>query len=181
MSTTYSNRREGPGRHRAASRKKSSHKEQQSTDTSEVASGTESAASNESGARLLTLTIDARTGQIVKFESLDESGVPHEISDEEKASLASEGPGDRLEEIVEQAFEAGIACVLGGGDRIQTEESEQDAELRHLLLLPLIEHSTAKRLMQGTVLNRAFIRTLIQHSMETGGDTAASGSAAGLQ
>lgn len=178
MTTTYSNRREGPGRHRAPNRKKTSHKEQEVTDTSEVA-GTESAASNESAARLLTLTIDARTGEIVKFESLDESGVPHELSDEDKASLAREGPGDRLEEIVEQAFEAGIACVLGGGDRIQTQESEQDAELRHLLLLPLIEHSMAKRLMQGNVLNRAFLRTLIQHSMEPGGDTASG--AAGLQ
>ena len=46
MSTTYSNRREGPGKHRGPNRKKSSHKEQQSTDTSEVASGTESAASS---------------------------------------------------------------------------------------------------------------------------------------
>jgi len=178
MSTTYGNRREGPGRHRAPNRKKTSHKEQEVNDTSEVAS-TESAASNESAARLLTLTIDARTGQIVKFESLDESGVPHELSDQDKESLAREGPGDRLEEIVEQAFEAGIACVLGGGDRIQTQESEQDAELRHLLLLPLIEHSMAKRLMQGNVLNRAFLRTLIQHSMEPGGDTASG--AAGLQ
>ena len=172
MSTTYSNRREGPGKHRGPNRKKSSHKEQQSTDTSEVASGTESAASNESVAQLLTLTIDARTGQIVKFESLDESGEPHELSDEDKASLAKEAVGDRLEEIIEQAFEAGIACVLGGGERTRTQESEEDAELRHLLLLPLIEHSMAKRLMQGNVLNRAFLRTLIQHSMATGNDTA---------
>jgi hypothetical protein len=179
MSTTYSNRREGSGRHRAPNRKKTSHKEQEATDTGE-ASITGSAASNESAAQLLTLTIDARTGQIVKFESLDESGEPHEMSDEEKASLAKEGAGDRLEEIIEQAFEAGIACVLGGGERTRTEESEEDAELRHLLLLPLIEHSMAKRLMQGNVLNRAFLRTLIQHSMATGNDTA-SGSAAGLQ
>jgi hypothetical protein len=151
------------------------------TETNDSADVTESAASNESAAHLLTFTIDARTGQIVKVESLDESGTPRELSDEEKANLAKEGMGDKLEEIVEQAFEAGIACVLGGGDGTQTQESEQDAELRHLLLLPLIERSMAKRLMQGDVLNRAILGTLIQHSMKAAGDTAASGSAAGLQ
>jgi hypothetical protein len=151
------------------------------TETNDPEGVTESAASNQSAAHLLTFTIDARTGQIVKLESLDESGAPHELTDEEKATLAQEGSGDRVEEIVEQAFEAGIACVLGGGDGAQTQESEQDAELRHLLLLPLIERSMAKRLMQGDVLNRAILGTLIQHSMKAGGDTAASGSAAGLQ
>jgi hypothetical protein len=151
------------------------------TGTSEPAGVTESAASNQSGAHLLTFTIDAKTGQIVKFESLDESGVSHELSDEDKANLAKEGMGDKLEEIVEQAFEAGIACVLGGGHGAQTQESEEDAELRHLLLHPLIEHSMAKRLMQGEVLNRAILGTLIQHSVKAGGDTATSSSAAGLQ
>jgi hypothetical protein len=180
MSTAYSTRRNGPGRHRITNRKKSSHKEQDMTEANEPASATESAASNDSVTQLLTITIDAKTGQIVKFESLDESGVPHELSDEEKANLAREGVGDKLEEIVEQAFEAGIACVLGGGDRAVTQESEEDAELRHLLLLPLIEHSMAKRLMHGEVLNRAILGTLIQHSMKTGGETA-SGPAAGLQ
>jgi len=151
------------------------------TETSESADVTESAA-GQSAAQLLTFTIDAKTGQIVKFESLDESGVLHELTAEEKATLAREAMGDQLEEIVEQAFEAGIACVLGGGDRAQMqEESEQDAELRHLLLLPLIERSMAKRLMHGDVLQRAIVGTLIQHSMKPEGDTAASGSAAGLQ
>lgn len=181
MSSAYSTRRDGPGR-RVRNRKKGSHKEPAITATDRAVGVTESAAGDQSATQLVTFTIDAKTGQVIKLESLDESGERHELSDEEKANLASEGIGDKLEEIVEQAFEAGIACVLGGGERAQTqEESEQDAELRHLLLLPLIEHSMAKRLMQGDVLNRAILGTLIQHSMKAGGDTAASGSAAGLQ
>jgi hypothetical protein len=149
------------------------------TETSATAEVTE--ASNEPAPQLLTFTIDAKTGQVVKFESLDETGAHHELTDEEKANLAREGGSDKLEEIVEQAFEAGIACVLGD-DRGQMQESEQDAELRHLLLIPLIEHSRARRLMQGDVLNRAILGTLIQHSMKPRDeDAAASGSAAGLQ
>ena len=42
----------------------------------------------------------------------------------------------------EEAFEAGIDCVLGGDDSTsETEESAQHAELRHVLVAPLIEHS----------------------------------------
>ena len=95
-----------------------------------------------------------------------EFDVDNELSDDEKVSLAREGSGEGLEELVEQAFEAGIACVLGEEGRSQAEESEEDAELRHLLLTPLMEHSLAKRLLRGEVLNRALLGTLIQHSMK---------------
>ena len=151
------------------------------TERTEPEVANESGVSNQTEAKFLTITIDAKTGQIVKFESLDESGTRHELSEDEKVSLAKEGGGDKLEEIVEQAFEAGIACVLGGVDQAQTQESEEDAELRHLLLTPLIEHSMAKRLMHDDVLNRAILGTLIKHSMKSGTESAAGGPAVGLQ
>jgi hypothetical protein len=153
----------------------------ETTEAPESAAGHESAPSAEPAATLFTFTIDARTAQIVKCESQDASGAHHELSDDEKASLAADGNGDKLEEIVEQAFEAGIACVLGGGGKGQTQESAEDAELRHLLLTPLIEHSPARRLMQHEVLNRAILGTLIQHSMKPAADTGGSGPTAGLQ
>lgn len=187
MSTASVNRRDNHGKHRGPNRRKSSHEEPEMTEADETTVGNERAASgepgttNESAAKLFAFTIDAKTAQIVKFESLDESGARHELSDEEKLSLAKEGSGDRLEEIVEQAFEAGIACVLGEGDKGQTKESEEDAELRHLLLTPLIKHSMARRLLQGEVLNRVILGTLIQHSMKSGADSAGGGPAAGLQ
>src|SRR5215831_16111739 len=55
--------------------------------------------------KLFTFTIDASTAQVVKLESEDASGARHELSDEEKASLAREGSED-LEELVARAFEA---------------------------------------------------------------------------
>ena len=120
-----------------------------------------------SAGKLFAFTIDANTAQIVKLETLDASGARHELSDEEKASLAREGSAGGLEEFVERAFEAGIACVLGGDERQEkADESAEESELRHLLLTPLIEHSPAKRLMQREALNRAILGTLIQHATQ---------------
>ena len=170
MSTANGTHRDAPGKHRVSNRKGALHKGEQS-----VSNG--SASFHESGATLFAFTVDAKTAQIVKFESLDASGARHELSDDEKVSLAKKGSRDGVEALVEQAFEAWIACALGEGGRSEAKESEEDAELRHLLLTPLIEHSLAKRLLKGEVLDRALLGTLIQHSMKSGaavGDSAGS-------
>jgi hypothetical protein len=114
---------------------------------------------------LLTFTIQARTGQIVKIESVDSTGAHHELSDEEKTNLAKEKSKATLEDIVEQAFEAGIVCVLGDADdEDDPQESAKDADLRRLLLRPLIEDGAAKRLMQRDILSRAMLATLIRNA-----------------
>ena len=114
---------------------------------------------------LLTVTIHAKTGQIVKIEGVDSAGRHHELSDEEKTNLAREKSKATLEDIIEQAFEAGIACVLGDEDgKDDSPESANDADLRRLLLRPLIEDGAAERLMQRDLLNRAMLTTLIQNS-----------------
>jgi hypothetical protein len=119
---------------------------------------------------LLTITIDTKTGQILKIEGANGSRARHELSDEEKASLAKKMGRATLEAIIEEAFEAGVACGLGEGadedEPVESEEaveSEKDANLRHLLLRPLIENSAAKRLMRRDVLSRAILKTLIGH------------------
>ena len=135
--------------------------------------------SEESAGKLFTFTIDASTGQVVRLEAEDASGARHELSDEEKASLAHAGTVDDLEQFVERAFEAGIDCVLGGGEREdKADEPADEAELRHMLLTPLIEHSPARRLMQREALNRAILGTLIHHAMKA--TTAAESSPTGL-
>jgi hypothetical protein len=115
--------------------------------------------------KLFAFTIDASTAQVVKLETLDASGTRHELSDEEKANLAQAGTTGGLEEFVEKAFEAGIACVLGEGEQ-KADEPAEEAELRHLLLTPLIEHSPVKCLMQREVLNRAILGTLLQRAAD---------------
>ena len=119
----------------------------------------------EPGLDLVTVTMRAKTGQITKIEGVNGSGAHHELSDEEKASLANLTGKTTLEAMIEQAFEAGIACVLADeADEDDPSEFEKDANLRRLLLQPLIENSAAKRLMRRDVLNRAILKTLIAHA-----------------
>ena len=114
----------------------------------------------------ITVTVDADTAKVVRVEGLDATGTSHELSDDEKASLVTRENG-RLEELVEQAFEAGIACVLEGDTEPDTtKESAMEAELRHLLLTPLIEHSAARHLLERAVVERALLGTLLAHSMK---------------
>lgn len=121
------------------------------------------------GNRLFVFTIDADTAQIIKFETVDGSGDRHELSPEEKTALVAKGSEDRLDEVVEQAFEAGIACALreelSDPQNGEADETDEDAELRHLLLAQLIEQSGIKHLMQGEVLDRAIFGTLVQHAI----------------
>ena len=129
------------------------------------AQGTKSSTTASDLSDLLTLTIDVKTGQIVKIESVDSTGAHHELSDEEKANLARQKNKSTVEAIIEQAFEAGVACGLGDMDgEDDPVESAKDADLRRLLLRPLIEDSAAKRLMQRDILSRAILATLIQNS-----------------
>ena len=140
----------GPGKSRSADKKSSERKS--SDDTSEPHPD------------LLTVTIDTKTGQIIKIEGANGTRARHELSDEEKASLAKKAGRATLEAIIEEAFEAGIACGLGEeADEDEPGESEKDANVRHLLLRPLIENSAAKRLMRRDVLSRAILKTLIAH------------------
>jgi hypothetical protein len=124
---------------------------------------------DQSGPKLtaVTITIDPDSAEVVRVEGLDAAGARHELSDEEKASLMKEKPRDeRIAEVVERAFEAGIASVLGDEEEETTEETPADAELRHLLLAPLIERSAVRRLTERATLNRAILGTLIEHSMK---------------
>jgi len=119
----------------------------------------------DSNDRLFAFTVNPKTAEIVKWESLDSSGARHELSDAEKTRLAWTGAGEEIQDIVEKVFEAGIACVLGDADSEPTEESAEDAELRHLLLTPLIQSSSVRRLMRREALSQAILGTLIRNSM----------------
>ena len=114
---------------------------------------------------LVSVTIDAATGRIVRVEGMDAAGARRELSEDEKKRLAKPEDGATLRQVVEQAFEAGVACALG--DTAGEEgppESDEDAELSRSLLQSLIKGSAAERLMQREVLGRAIVGTLIEHA-----------------
>jgi hypothetical protein len=114
---------------------------------------------------LITFTIDAAGGRIIAIERVDVAGVRHELSEDDRARLAGNGARGALQTLVEQAFEAGIGCVLGeAADEAEARESAEDAELRQLLLRSLIAHGRARRLLQADVLNRAVVGALIERA-----------------
>jgi len=116
----------------------------------------------------VTITIDAESAEVVRVEGVDATGARHELSDDEKSSFIKERRDERVAALVEQAFEAGIASVLGVGDEEEekTQESPEDAEFRRKLLAPLLERSGLGNLRERPLLNRAILGTLIEHSIK---------------
>ena len=118
---------------------------------------------DEASKELFVFTMSAKTGQIVKFESVNGAGARHEISEDEWRKLAKQKTEATLEKLLEEAFEAGIACALGSEDDSDEEdETAEHADLRQLLLKPLFEQSAAARLMRRSVLRQAILQSLIQ-------------------
>ena len=110
---------------------------------------------------LFALTIDVARGRIVTLERVDEQGSRQQISADERSRLAKTQSSQALMRLVEEAFEAGIACVLGEEDESDPEESKADDELSRMLLRSLIERSKARYLIEGDTLDRAIVGSLI--------------------
>ena len=114
------------------------------------------------GPGLFAFTIDASTGQIAGLEKVDSAGARRVLSDQDKASLQAIKSSHTLESIVEQAFEAGIACVLGNADeKDEAQDLEEEAEVRRMLLRPLMERSHTMTLLQRGVLGQAILATAL--------------------
>lgn len=116
-----------------------------------------------SRADLVAITIDAVTGRLVRIEHVDDAGARREVSGEDRSLLAATGPGGTVQSLVEQAFEAGVACGLGdSAAAVEPATSDDEAELIRLLLASLIAHSPAQPLLQGEVVRRAIVATLLE-------------------
>jgi hypothetical protein len=110
----------------------------------------------------ISFTIDMASGQMVKVEAVDDAGVRRELTAEQKSGLARAESKETLEDIVEKTFEAGIAAVLGADDEEEEVESEDGANLRHLILRPMIAKSAAKRFLKRDVLSKAILGAIIR-------------------
>ena len=125
---------------------------------------------------LITATIETATGKIIDVRSVDDAGKSIELTTDRRAMLSEQIGEASLEDLFEQAFEAGIASVLGddeGDADAEASESEEDIALRHQILQPMIEHSAARRLIQQEILGRAIVGTLIRKAAARSPDTAA--------
>ena len=135
------------------------------------AGATTTQSETQSAGKLFSFTVDTTTGQVVTVEALDAAGTRRKVSDSRVKVLARQGR-QRLESVVEEAFEAGIDCVLGdSNEKLESDEREEDAQLRHELIAPLIQDSAVGRRLKREVLQRAMLGTLIQGSMNPAGQT----------
>ena len=113
----------------------------------------------------LVFTLKAKTGEILKFESVEETGHRRELSKSEISDLMKQAGGPGVEALLERVFEAGIACLLDGRDGKDDEsETEDERGVRRILLDSLMEGSGAARAMRRDVLREAIVQTLIHEA-----------------
>jgi hypothetical protein len=119
------------------------------------------------GEEELVVTINPAMGKIVKVEKTDKSGKRQELAEEEWAKFVGEDEVDEIETALEDAFEAGVAGVLGEEYEVDGEEAYEDDEeraLRRILIGRLLRRSVRRRLLQRLVLGR-----LLRHGSSRGG------------
>jgi hypothetical protein len=107
----------------------------------------------------VVVTINTAMGRIVRAEKVDKAGKRQELAEEEWARLVGEDEVGEIETALEEAFEAGIAVVLG--DTYEEDEAYEDDEersLRRLLIGGLLRRSIRRRILQRILLSRLLQR-----------------------
>jgi hypothetical protein len=127
------------------------------------------AATDKAPSGLYAFTVDTGKGSIVTIEKIDHN-TRQMLTAAEKAQLAKQHDGMSLRQLVEQAFEAGIECVLGdGGATAKAPESKQESELSSVVLQSLIEGSKTRELVEPAALDRTIISSLFTQAAKTAG------------
>ena len=120
--------------------------------------GSEAVGAGEEEQQVL-VTINTAMGGIVRVERVDKAGKRQEVTDEEWAKLAGEDEVEDMETALEEAFEAGIAVLLG--DTQEEDEAYEDDEeraLRRVLIGGLLRRSIRRRILQRILVSRLLHR-----------------------
>jgi hypothetical protein len=107
----------------------------------------------------LVVTINPAMGRIVSVEKIDNAGKHQECAEEEWSQLVGEDEVEDIDVALEEAFEAGIAAVLG--EEYEEDESYEDDEekaLRRFLIRGLMRH----RPVQRRILQRVLVSRLLR-------------------
>jgi hypothetical protein len=112
----------------------------------------------------LVVTINAQMGKIVRVEKIDKAGKRHELADEEWPGLVGDDELEDIEVGLEEAFEAGMAAVLG--EEFEDDEADEDDEeraLRRFLIRGLLgRRPVQRRIVQRVLVSRLLRRRLLK-------------------
>jgi hypothetical protein len=113
----------------------------------------------------LVLTINAPMGKIVRVEKIDKAGKHQELAEEEWTKLVGDDDGEDIEVALEEAFEAGIAAVLGERYEDEGEDDEEKAVRRFLIHELLGPHPVQRRILQRVLVSRVLRRRILKRSL----------------
>jgi hypothetical protein len=104
----------------------------------------------------LLVTISPAKRRIVKVERVDKAGKHQELSEEDCANLVGEDEVEEIEAALEEAFEAGVAGILGDEYEAEGEyvDDEEKAVRRFLISELLIRRPVRRRIMHRLLLSR---------------------------
>ena len=115
----------------------------------------------------LIFTLNGATGAVMRIEMIDPHGKRYEIPKDETVALAGKDGLHEIESALDDAFEAGISCLLEpteggelGEDPEETEDSDEEKELRRVLLMQIIGRDVRRRLQRRLVQRFILSRTL---------------------
>ena len=112
----------------------------------------------------LVVTFNAAIGEIAKVEKIDKAGKRQELTEEECAKLAGQDEVEEIEAALEEAFEAGVAVVLGDEDAEDYDDEER--AFRQLLIGGFLErHPLRHRLLHQLLLRRLLLRRFLKRAL----------------
>ena len=112
----------------------------------------------------LVVTFNVAMGEIAKVEKVDKAGKRQELTEEECAKLAGQDEVEEIEAALEEAFEAGVAVVLGDEDAEDYDDEER--AFRQLLIGGFLErHPLRHRLLHQLLLRRLLLRRFLKRAL----------------
>jgi len=133
-------------------------------DSERVASfkgGTESVGASEE--EQVVVTINARMGKIVKVERIDKAGAHEELEEKEWAKLVGDNEVEEIEAALEEAFERGVAAVLGEEyEEEDSYEGDEERAVRRLLIRGLLRRPVQRRILQRLLVSRLLRRRVLK-------------------
>jgi hypothetical protein len=137
------------------------HKESERKGVASFKGGAEAVGASEQ--EQVVVTINAPMGKIVSVEKIDKAGKRHEVAEEEWAQLVGDDEVEDIEVALEEAFEAGIAAVLG--EEYEDDEAYEDDEERALRRF-LIRGLMRRRPIQRRILQRVLVSRLLRRDLK---------------